>query len=129
MSYADPVTLVRSAVTRATGLPTTRVLDATFTAGPMPVVHVHHLGGTSGDIDRTDAVGIDVYHHTPTGPADASAASVATTVRDALAGTGLDTGTGLIDEVDVTSEPVVRPYYEDVEVAAMVLDVTHRPTH
>lgn len=128
MTYADPVSLVRSAITKATGLETTRVLEPRFTEGPMPVVHVHHLGGYSDEIDRTDQVGVDVYHHCPQGPQDPSAASAAARVRGALEGTGLDTGAGLIDEAAVSSEPVLRPYFETVEVSSMVLDVTQRPT-
>ena len=128
MTFADPVTLVRQAVTGLTGYPTTRVLNPDFTGGPMPVIHVHLVSGVSDDIDRTDTVAIDVYHHTPSGADDPSALTVATRVRDALVGTNRAVPAGLIDVVEVASEPVSRPYFALVEVAAMVLDVTHRPT-
>lgn len=128
MTAMDPVALVRAAITERTGLATTRVLDMNFTDGPMPVVHVHHITGVADDIDRTDTVAIDVYHSTPAGPGDPSAASVAGEVLDLVVGHGITTGAGLIDEIAVNSVPVTRPYHELIEVAAMVLDVTHRPT-
>jgi hypothetical protein len=35
---------------------------------------------------------------------------------------------GFVDGADVTQRLGVRPYFEDIEVVSMVLDVTHRPT-
>ena len=69
MTFADPVSLVRAAIDGSTGLETARVLDAAFTSGPMPVVHVHHLSGTADEVDRLDQVGVDVYHPPPPGRA------------------------------------------------------------
>lgn len=128
MTYADPIELIRSAITLTTNQPTHRVLNPDFTTGPMPIIHVHHIDGTSDDIDRTDTIGVDVYHHTPTAPSTNTAQAIASRIRDALAVCGIATGAGLIDEVSVRAEPVTRPYFETVEVASMVLDVTHRPT-
>lgn len=128
MTYADPVELIRHAITQTTGQATHRVLNPDFTTGPMPIIHVHHTDGTADDIDRVDTIGVDVYHHTPTAPTDNSAPRIASRIRDALAVCGITTGAGLIDEVSVRAEPVTRPYFETVEVASMVLDVTHRPT-
>lgn len=127
MTYADPVTLTRAAITQATALPTTRVLDPAFTTGPMPVIHVHHVGGVSDDIDRTDTVGVDVYHTAPTTPADPTAGQVASQVRDALAACPLDTPAGLVDDVTVVAEPVTRPYFDTVEVSSSTFEITHRP--
>ncbi|WP_172121312.1 hypothetical protein [Actinomyces faecalis] len=129
MTFADPVSLVRAAVTGTTGMETTRVLDVEFTSGPVPVVHVHHLSGTADEVDRLDQVGVDVYHTAATGPGSSSALLVASRVRDALVGTNLPTPVGLIDEVAVSAEPVTRPYAGLIEVASMVLDVTHRPIY
>lgn len=129
MTFADPVSLVRAAIDGSTGLETARVLDAAFTSGPMPVVHVHHLSGTADEVNRLDQVGVDVYHTTPTGPGSPSALLVASRIRDALVGTCGPTPVGLIDEVAVSAEPVTRPYVGLIEVASMVLDVTHRPIY
>lgn len=128
MTFADPVTLIRQAVIALTGYATTRVLGPDFTTGLMPVIHVHHVSGVSDDVDSTDTVAVDVYHQTPTGADDPSALRVAGHVRDALVGTCRAVPSGLIDVIEVASEPVGRPYFDLVEVAAMVLDVTHRPT-
>ena len=41
---------------------------------------------------------------------------------------GGPTPAGFVDDVAVTQQSGARPYYEQVEVASMVLDVTYRPT-
>ena len=67
-TFTDPVAVLRAATTQATAAPTTRILDATFTTGPMPLAHVHLLNtGPTDDVDRTDTIGIDIYATTPTG--------------------------------------------------------------
>ena len=128
-AWADPVAVIRATAARATGAPTTTVLDAAFTAGPMPLIHVHLLSTDTGDIDRVDQVGVDVYAVTPTGPGVEGAAALADRLAEAwwdvspVAGGG-----GFVDGVDVSQRLGVRPYFEDIEIVSMVLDVTHRPT-
>ena len=125
-AWADPVAVIAA---RVTGAPTTTVLDVTFTSGPMPLIHVHLLSTDTGDIDRVDQVGVDVYAVTPTGPGVEGAAALADRLAEAwwdvlpVAGGG-----GFVDGVDVAQRLGVRPYFEDIEVVSMVLDVTHRPT-
>ena len=68
-TFTDPVAVLRAATTQATTAPTTRILDATFTTGPMPLAHVHLLNtGPTDDVDRTDTIGIDIYATPPAPP-------------------------------------------------------------
>ena len=51
-TFTDPVAVLRAATTQATAAPTTRILDAAFTTGPMPLAHVHLLNtGPTDDVD------------------------------------------------------------------------------
>ena len=119
-TFTDPVAVLRAATTQATAAPTTRILDAAFTTGPMPLAHVHLLNtGPTDDVDRTDTIGIDIYATTPT--------ALAERLLSALGESPVVSGEGFVDSVEVTSCLGVRPYFEAVEVVSMVLSVTHRP--
>ena len=128
-AWADPVAVIRATAARVTGAPTTTVLVATFTSGPMPLIHVHLLSTDTGDIDRVDQVGVDVYAVTPTGPGVEGAAALADRLAEAWWDVSPVAGdSGFVDGVDVAQRLGVRPYFEDIEIVSMVLDVTHRPT-
>ena len=127
MSDLDPVRVIREAVTAITGAPTTTVLDVGFTAGPMPLVHVALLV-VDGYVDTVATLTVDVYATTPAGPGTRGAAGIASALRRSLGAGPLDTPAGFVDDVAVTQQSGARPYYEQVEVASMVLDVTYRPT-
>lgn len=127
-TWADPVAVLRAAATEATGAPTTRVLDAAFTSGPMPIVHVHLLNaGATGEVDRVDTLGVDVYATTPSGPHEDGATALAERLLEALDVSPVSTPDGFVDGVEVQSQLGVRPYFETVEVVSLVVDVTHRP--
>lgn len=127
-TFTDPVAVLRAATTQATAAPTTRILDATFTTGPMPLAHVHLLNtGPTDDVDRTDTIGIDIYATTPTGPHQDGATTLAERLLSALGESPVVSSEGFVDSVEVTSCLGVRPYFEAVEVVSMVLSVTHRP--
>lgn len=128
MSGLDPVRVIREAVTAITGAPTTTVLDIGFTAGPMPLVHVALLDVVDGYVDTVATLTVDVYATTPAGPGGRGAADLAAALRRSLGEGPLDTPAGFVDDVAVTQQSGARPYYEQVEVASMVLDVTYRPT-
>ena len=127
-TFTDPVAVLRAATPQATTAPTTRILDAAFTTGPMPLAHVHLLNtGPTDDVDRTDTIGIDIYATTPTGPHQDGATALAERLLSALGESPVVTSEGFVDSVEVTSCLGVRPYFEAVEVVSMVLSVTHRP--
>lgn len=128
MSGLDPVQVVREAVTAVTGAPTTRVLDVGFASGPMPLVHVGLLDVVEDYVDTVATLTVDVYATTPAGPGTRGAADLAAALRRSLGAGPLDTPAGFVDDVAVTQQSGARPYYEQVEVASMVLDVTYRPT-
>lgn len=128
MSDLDPVRVIREAVTAITGAPTTTVLDVGFTAGPMPLVHVALLDVVDEYVDTVATLTVDVYATTPAGPGTRGAAHIASALRRSLGASPLDTPAGFVDDVAVTQQSGARPYYEQVEVASMVLDVTYRPT-
>lgn len=126
--WADAVAVVRAAVTTATAAPTAVVLSADFARGPMPLVHVHLDRSEVGDLDRVDTVGVDVYAITPTDPADEGAAALAARLVDALVDARpVETSAGWADAVDITQQLGARPYWEEIEVASLTLDVVHRP--
>lgn len=128
-AWADPVAVIRATAARVTAARVTTVLDATFTSGPMPLIHVHLLSTDTGDIDRVDQVGVDVYAVTPTGPGVEGAAALADRLAEAWWDVSPVAGdSGFVDGVDVAQRLGVRPYFEDIEIVSMVLDVTHRPT-
>lgn len=133
MTWQDPVAMIRAALAAHDPvLETTRVLEPRFTEGQMPMVHVHHRGGVLDEYDRTDQIALDVYAPTPTAEeAEAGvlgAGGLAAALMGVLVPGPLYTQAGTVDEISC-SAPVTRPYHQDVEVASMVLDVVHRPTH
>lgn len=127
--WLDPVEAVREAVTEATGVPTTRVLDPSFTSGPMPLVHVSLVSSALGDIDRTSTVAVDVYAVTPSARGEAGAQALAELLVDAVDDKPLASSEGYVDAVTVTQVGGVRPYFETVEVVPVTLDITYRPRH
>ena len=128
MRFADPVAVVRGAVTAATSAPTARVLQPGFTEGPMPLVHVHTIQTQDLDFERVTTVGIDVYATTPTNPGGAGAEALADAVVEALRARPVVSGPGWVDSAETQSATGVRPYYGEVETVGLVVDVTHRPT-
>ena len=128
MRYADPVAVVRGAVTAATGAQTARVLQPGFTEGPMPLVHVHTIQSTDLDFERVTTIGIDVYATTPTHPGGAGAEALADAVVEALRARPVVSEAGWVDSAEIQTATGVRPYYGEVETVGLVVDVTHRPT-
>lgn len=129
MRYADPVAVVRGAVTAATGAQTARVLQPGFTEGPMPLVHVHTIQTQDLDFERVTTLGIDVYATTPTNPGTTGAEALADAVVEALRARPVVSGAGWVDSAETQSATGVRPYYDTVETVGLVVDIVHRPTN
>lgn len=127
MRFADPVAVVRGAVTAATSAPTARVLQPGFTEGPMPLVHVHTIQSVDVDFERVTTLGIDVYATTPTNPGTTGAEALADAVVEALRARPVVSGAGWVDSAETQSATGVRPYYGEVETVGLVVDIVHRP--
>ncbi|WP_315298303.1 hypothetical protein [uncultured Actinomyces sp.] len=126
----DAVEVVRAAITTATGVRTARVLQAGFAMDPaprVPLVHVSLIQSTRTEIERVDTLSVDVYALTPTGPDVAGATALAERMAGAFLVRPVVGGGGWVDEVVVDSLSGVRPFFQDVEVVSMTLDVTSRP--
>lgn len=127
MTYTDAVTVIRDAITAATGIPTARVLQPGFTDGPLPLAHVSLVQTQTGDYDRDDTIAISIYAKTPASPAEVGAAALADKVEGTLAVRPVVGVSGWVDEAAVDSLLGVQPYYEAVEVVHMTATITHRP--
>ncbi len=130
MTYTDPVQVLRDAITRATGIKTVRVLQegSLPDTWPLPLVHVYAVQSQDLDYERLSSIAIDVYAKTPTGPGGVGAEAIADQVAAALAARPVVGASGWVDTVDVSSRLGVRVAYGVVEVVALSVDATHRPT-
>lgn len=128
MKFADPVEVVRGAVTAATGAQTARVLQPGFTEGPMPLVHVHTIQTQDLDFERVTTIGIDVYATTPAHSGEEGAEALADAVVEALRARPVVSEAGWVDSAESQSATGVRPYYGEVETVGLVVDIVHRPT-
>lgn len=126
--WLDPVAVVRDAVTAHTGIPTTRVLDVSFTSGPLPLAHVSLVSTDLGDIDRVSTVSVSIYATTPSGPGQEGAQALADELLSAVDGRPLETPSGFVDGVMGSQDSDVRPYFEAVEVVPVTIAITYRPT-
>lgn len=127
MTYTDAVQVIRDAITAATGMPTSRILQPGFTDGPLPLAHVSLVNADPGEYDRADTISISIYAKTPASPAEVGAAALADQIEGALAVRPVSGASGWVDEAEVESTLGVQPYYEAVEVVHMTATVTHRP--
>lgn len=130
MTYADPVQILREAITRATGVKTVRVLQegSLPDTWPLPLVHVYAIQSQDLDYERVSSIAVDVYAKTPTGPGVVGAEALANEVVDALSVRPVVGASGWVDSVDVSSRLGVRAAYCTVEVVGLSVDATHRPT-
>lgn len=130
MTYTDPVQVLRDAITRATGAKTVRVLQegSLPDTWPMPLVHVYEVQTQDIDYERVSSIAVDVYAKTPTGPGVVGAEALADQIADALSDRPVVGASGWVDTVDVSSRLGVRAAYGVVEVVALNVDATHRPT-
>lgn len=127
MTYTDAVTVVRDAITAATGIPTARVLQPGFTDGPLPLAHVSLVQTQLRDYDRADTISISIYAKTPASPDEVGAAALADQIEAALAVRPIVGASSWVDEAEVDSILGAQPYFEAVEVVHMTATVTHRP--
>lgn len=128
MKFADPVEVVRGAVTAATGAQTARVLQPGFTEGHRPLVHVHTIQTQDLDFERVTTIGIDVYATTPAHSGEEGAEALADAVVEALRARPVVSEAGWVDSAESQSATGVRPYYGEVETVGLVVDIVHRPT-
>ena len=128
MKFADPVEVVRGAVTAATGAQTARVLQPGFTEGHRPLVHVHTIQTQDLDFERVTTIGIDVYATTPAQSGEEGAEALADAVVEALRARPVVSEAGWVDSAESQSATGVRPYYGEVETVGLVVDIVHRPT-
>ena len=127
MTYTDAVQVIRDAITAATGMPTSRILQPGFTDGPLPLAHVSLVNADPGEYDRADTISISIYAKTPASPAEVGAAALADQIEAALAVRPIVGASGCVDEAEIVSLLGVQPYFEAVEVVHMTATVTHRP--
>lgn len=127
MTYTDAVQVIRDAITAATGMPTSRILQPGFTDGPLPLAHVSLVNADPGEYDRADTISISIYAKTPASPAEVGAAALADQIEAALAVRPIVGASGWVDEAEIVSLLGVQPYFEAVEVVHMTATVTHRP--
>lgn len=130
MTYADPVQVLRDAITRATGIKTVRVLQegSLPDTWQLPLVHIYAIQSQDLDYERVSSLAVDVYAKTPTGHGGVGAEALADQVAAALAARPVVGASGWVDTVDVSSRLGVRAAYGVVEVVGLSVDATHRPT-
>ncbi|MBD3689873.1 hypothetical protein H8R18_01300 [Nanchangia anserum] len=128
-SYADPRALIQAALAKS-DIPSVLVLtDPTKQA---PYVHVIHVSGQTGPVDRMDTFRLDVVTRLESGEGFEAARTHLENITTALTVGYHDTTAGYIDriELDEVTQPATSPLFPGPYTLATLRGrMWTRPTH
>ena len=129
MAFTDLAARLADYVAAAPGLQALSVVTVLPTdfLEHLPLAHVRITGGIQDEVDRVSRLSVDVYADAPTSADAPTAGSWAEQLVDLLAPGPLFLGDdGLVDEVAIETIPVQMPFSDRVDLAPLVLSLTHR---